>query len=120
MSKVLEKVGKNHGNVHMTSIALAYVMHAAPDVYPIVGGRSVNQLKGNIEALKIRLSEDELQEIEQAYGWQFPFPWSFIQGSDKNAHRRLAAADNFLTRSATWLEAPAKRAPLLPSGPNAK
>ena len=104
----------------MTSIALAYVMHAAPDVYPIVGGRTINHLKGNIEALKIRLSEEELQEIEQAYGFKFPFPWSFIQGTEKNAHRRLSPADNFLTRSAAYLEAPARRTPVLPSGPNAK
>ncbi|KAI9657008.1 MAG: hypothetical protein M1821_003174 [Bathelium mastoideum] len=120
VSKVLEKIGKNHGNVHMTSIALAYVMHAAPDVYPIVGGRTIKHIKGNIEALKIRLSEEELQEIEQAYGYTFPFPWSMIQGTQKNAHRRLTPADNFLTRSAMFIETPARRQPVLPSGPNAK
>ena len=104
----------------MTSIALAYVMHAAPDVYPIVGGRSINHLRSNVEALKIRLSEEELQEIEAAYGWKFPFPWSFIQGTQKNAHRRCGPGDNFLTRSAVYIEAPARRQPVLPSGSDTK
>lgn len=30
---------------------LAYVMHKTPNVFPIVGGRRIEHLKGNIEAL---------------------------------------------------------------------
>jgi len=33
-----------------------------------VGGRNVEHLKGNIEALKLRLSPEEIKEIESAYG----------------------------------------------------
>lgn len=73
MSEVLEGVAKGH-DTNITSIALAYVMHAAPDVYPIVGGRNVNHIKGNIEALKIRLSDEEYKHIQEASGWQPKFP----------------------------------------------
>ncbi|MES2481469.1 MAG: aldo/keto reductase, partial [Pseudomonadota bacterium] len=32
-------------NTQITSVALAYVMHKAPHVFPIVGGRTVGHLK---------------------------------------------------------------------------
>lgn len=48
VSEVLEKVAKRKGTI-MTSVALAYVMHKSPYVFPICGGRKVEHLKGNIE-----------------------------------------------------------------------
>lgn len=48
VSEVLEKVAKRKGTV-MTSVALAYVMHKSPYVFPICGGRKIEHLKGNIE-----------------------------------------------------------------------
>ena len=40
MSRVLETVAKRKNTI-ITSIALAYVMHKTPYVFPIVGGRTV-------------------------------------------------------------------------------
>lgn len=73
VSEVLEKVAKDKGTL-MTSIALAYVMHKAPYTFPIVGGRKVEHLKGNIEALSLKLTEEEIQEIDGAYGFEMGFP----------------------------------------------
>lgn len=64
----------------MTSIALAYIMHKVPYVFPIVGGRKVNHLRSNVAALAIALSDVELDEIDMAYNFQAGFPHNVISG----------------------------------------
>ena len=47
-----------------TSIALAYVLHKTPYVFPIIGGRTTEHLVSNIEALGIELADEEIERIE--------------------------------------------------------
>ncbi|RMZ44707.1 norsolorinic acid reductase [Aspergillus flavus] len=65
VSKVLETIA-NSKQTHLTSIALAYVRHKAPYVFPVVGGRKVEHLRGNIAALDLSLSVEEMAQIEAA------------------------------------------------------
>ncbi|KAK7188205.1 hypothetical protein DPSP01_001750 [Paraphaeosphaeria sporulosa] len=65
-------------NTLITSVALAYVMHKTPYVVPIVGGRKVDHLKGNIEALGLQLSEEEIDDIDSAIDFDVGFPMSFL------------------------------------------
>lgn len=55
-------------------------MHKAPYVYPIVGGRKLEHLKGNIEALKLTLTDEEIDEIERAAPFDVGFPMNFLFG----------------------------------------
>lgn len=77
VSKVLESMAKRK-NTEITSVALAYVMHKAPYVFPIVGGRRVDHLKGNIAALGLELSDGEIEEIEGAMPFDLGFPLNFL------------------------------------------
>ena len=85
ISRALEKIAKRK-NTAITSVALAYVMHKAPYVFPIVGGRSVEHLKGNVEALKLALSDEDIEEIEGAVPFDIGFPNSFLYGEKVPAH----------------------------------
>ncbi|KAI1746934.1 norsolorinic acid reductase [Xylaria castorea] len=76
VTKALEAVAKRK-NTLITSIAQAYVMHKTPYVFPIVGGRNVDHLKDNIEALTLSLSEDDIKEIEAAAPFDLGFPGTF-------------------------------------------
>ncbi|PNY24930.1 Norsolorinic acid reductase A [Tolypocladium capitatum] len=76
-SQALEAIAKRK-NTAITSIALAYVMHKTPYVFPIVGGRKVEHLKGNIEALTIQLSDEDIKEIEGAVPFDLGFPHNFL------------------------------------------
>ena len=67
---------KRH-NTAVTSIALAYVQQKAPYVFPIVGGRKIEHLKGNIEALSVKLEKEDYEEIEKAWPFDVGFPNSF-------------------------------------------
>ena len=79
VSAVLEKVAAAKQTA-LTSVALAYVLHKAPYVFPIVGGRTIDHLKGNIEALGLELTPDDIAEIEGAVDFDIGFPLNFLSG----------------------------------------
>ncbi|KXL49030.1 hypothetical protein M433DRAFT_2701 [Acidomyces richmondensis BFW] len=115
VTKKLDELAKKK-NTLITSIALAYVMHKAPYVFPIVGGRKIEHLKGNIEALAIRLTQDEVDEIEDAEPFDVGFPLSFLfqYGGGKPYRSRYTAEDLGLIRTNTNLESVKKLSPIVP------
>ncbi len=62
----------------MGVVAIAYVMHKAPNVFPIIGGRKVEQLKSNLEALDISLSKEQLEYLDGAVPFDPGFPMTMI------------------------------------------
>jgi diketogulonate reductase-like aldo/keto reductase len=47
-------------------------------VFPIVGGRKVEHLKQNVQALDISLSPEQIKRIDNAKQLDFGFPYSVI------------------------------------------
>lgn len=82
VSRALEAVARRKDTL-LTSVAQAYVMHKAPYVFPIVGGRTVEHLKANIEALTLALDDDDIREIEAAATFEHGFPMGFLWGGNK-------------------------------------
>ncbi|KAE9573986.1 putative aryl-alcohol dehydrogenase AAD14 [Colletotrichum fructicola] len=78
MSEVLAEVAAEHGIESVTAIALAYLMSKTPNVFPLVGGRKVKYLEDNIQALKIRLTEDQVRRLEAVRPFDPGFPSNFI------------------------------------------
>lgn len=77
ISAALDAVA-NRKKTALTSVALAYVMHKAPYVFPIVGGRNIEQIQGNIDALEVQLTKEDIDEIEAAVPFELGFPLSMI------------------------------------------
>lgn len=78
MSEALDKVAQKH-DASVTAIALAYVMARTVNVFPIIGGRKVEHLKDNIKALSIKLSDEEMQELEAVTSnFDIGFPSNFV------------------------------------------
>lgn len=77
VTEALEAVANRHKTA-VTSIALAYVQQKAPYVFPIVGGRKIEHLKGNIEALSLKLEKEDFEEIEKAWPFEIGFPSNFF------------------------------------------
>ncbi|THU99485.1 Aldo/keto reductase [Dendrothele bispora CBS 962.96] len=86
MSKALEKVGNEVGTKSLTAVALAYAMHKTPYVFPIIGGRKVEQLDQNIEGLGIALTPEQIKYLEsEAPEFDSGFPTSMIgDGTEQN------------------------------------
>jgi aryl-alcohol dehydrogenase-like predicted oxidoreductase len=80
VSKVMEELATAKDTA-ITSIAMAYVMQKAPYVFPLVGGRTVEHIKGNIDALKIDLTEDDVAKIDKANRFDPGFPHTFLSGT---------------------------------------
>jgi len=77
LSEVLEKVADRKETI-MTSVAIAYVMHKQEFVFPVIGGRTVDQLEANIEALGLELSQEDIDEIEAAVPFRLGFPHDLV------------------------------------------
>ncbi|KAJ3813854.1 aryl-alcohol dehydrogenase [NADP+] [Lentinula lateritia] len=85
MSHALVKVAKEIGAKSISAVAIAYVMQKTPYVFPIIGGRKVENLIDNLEALSISLSDKHIKELESVIPFDVGFPTSFIgDGTDFN------------------------------------
>lgn len=103
VSEALEKVAKEHGIESVTAVALAYVMAKAPHVFPIVGGRKVEHLMDNVQALKIKLSSKQIEYLESIVPFQPGFPQDFV-GEDPHVsgQSQMMLA---LTAPMSWVQA---------------
>lgn len=59
-------------------VAIAYLMHKTPYVFPIIGGRKVEHLLANVEALEISLSTEQIKYLESVVPFNPGFPNSMI------------------------------------------
>ncbi|OJI81942.1 hypothetical protein ASPTUDRAFT_743259 [Aspergillus tubingensis CBS 134.48] len=79
VSLVLDTIAKRHGEgVSVTSVAIAYVLQKTPYLFPIIGGRTVEQLEENVQALSLELTAEDVKEIDAAYPFDLGFPHSFL------------------------------------------
>ena len=78
MSEALAKVASEHGIDSVTAIALAYVMSKAANVFPVVGGRKVEHLQDNIKALSIKLTEEQIEYLDNVKPFNLGFPHNFV------------------------------------------
>jgi len=95
MSNALEKVAKEVGTEHITAVAIAYILQKVPYVFPIIGGRKVEHLLGNIEALSITLTPQHITFLESVIPFDTGFPHGLIGDG---------TANNFLLNSAAHFE----------------
>ncbi|KAF9074599.1 NADP-dependent oxidoreductase domain-containing protein [Rhodocollybia butyracea] len=90
MSRALGKVARDIGANSISAVAIAYVMQKTPYVFPIIGGRKVENLVENLEALNISLTDEHIKELESVLPFDVGFPSDFI-GDGSSPHFLLAA-----------------------------
>lgn len=78
ISEALAKVAAEHGIKSVTAVALAYVMAKTTNVFPIVGGRKIEHLQDNIQALKIKLTQEQMDHLESIRPLDVGFPSNFV------------------------------------------
>ena len=73
-------------------------MQKTPYVFPIVGGRKIEHLHANIDALKISLSDEQIQYLESVMPFDPGFPNWLIVSVSQNAPETLLtiSVHNFL------------------------
>ncbi|THU90336.1 Aldo/keto reductase [Dendrothele bispora CBS 962.96] len=79
MCRALEKVAEEVGAKSIRSVAIAYVMQKTPYVFPLIGTRTIESFKENMEALNITLTPEQVQYIEsEGPSFDVGFPNSLI------------------------------------------
>ncbi|KAK1225912.1 putative aryl-alcohol dehydrogenase aad14 [Marasmius sp. AFHP31] len=92
VSRALEKVAEEVGAKSITSVAIAYVMQKATHVFPIIGGRKVEHLMQNLEALDITLTSEQIKFLESPVPFKIGFPMAhFGDGNDTSPMLKMAA-----------------------------
>ena len=112
VSEVLEKIAVKK-NTEITSVALAYVMHKTPYVFPICGGRKIEHLKGNIKALGLKLDAEDIEEIEKGYVFDVGFPKNMLGGGPNGLK---GPGDNFLLKRLGHFDYVQRPQPISPHG----
>lgn len=107
MSGVLEKIAKEIGTENIRAgpstnalfstciqpdlVLIAYHLQKLPYVFPLVGGNKSHQLEQNIDALKLSLTDSQINEIESASPFDVGFPHKYIVSASRASTRcRLA------------------------------
>ena len=109
VSAVLEDLAnKRNDGTSLLNLALAYVLQKAPYVFPIIGGRKVEHLEGNIPALEVVLTDDEITAIESAYEFEHGFVADFLSGAlfdPKKPHKMVnSPADVWLMNASVTMD----------------
>ena len=107
VANALQRIGKELGTPHVTAVAIAYVMQKTTHVFPIIGGRKIEHLHANIDALKIQLTKEHIQELESLVPFSLGFPYDFF-GHDSDG------SYNMLMRTAGYMEKQQHPAPIIP------
>lgn len=93
MSEALAKVAAEHGIESVTAIALAYVLSKAPNVFPLVGGRRIEYLQDNIQALSIRLTDEQVRFLESVKPLDVGYPYNMLgEEPGVTGHESMALA----------------------------
>jgi aryl-alcohol dehydrogenase-like predicted oxidoreductase len=66
----LAQIGKDRGDRSTSQVALAWLLTNPLITAPIIGPRSLEQLKDNLGAAGLRLSHEEKQALDEATQWQ--------------------------------------------------
>jgi aryl-alcohol dehydrogenase-like predicted oxidoreductase len=64
-------------------VALNWVLGRPGVTAPIIGARTLEQLKNNVGALGWSLSEEQLARLNQASDVTPPYPYSFVAGAQR-------------------------------------
>ncbi|KAF7334765.1 Aldo/keto reductase [Mycena sanguinolenta] len=94
ISKALEKIAAEVGTKSLTAVAIAYVMTKIPYCFPIIGGRKVEHLMENLEALDISLSSEQMAYLESTVPFDPGFPTDAI-GDGTKANPLMGSAAHF-------------------------
>ncbi|RXW21698.1 hypothetical protein EST38_g4143 [Candolleomyces aberdarensis] len=89
----LEVVKKEVGANNITAVAIAYLLHKTPYVFPIVGLRKPEQLQQNVEALEISLTKDHLKFLDGVVPFEPGFPYTMFGDGSEYAPITMASGE---------------------------
>lgn len=78
----LQDLAKQKGTT-VAQVALAWVLARPGVTSPILGARNLEQLNDNLGAIKVELSDDEMDELNRLSDKPLPYPYDHIAGAQQ-------------------------------------
>lgn len=72
----LKKISTETGRP-LAQISLAWLLQRDVPVFPIVGARRISQLQDNLDSLTLKLTAEQLSELDRASAVELGFPYDF-------------------------------------------
>lgn len=115
VSEVLEHISKRQGTT-LQAVALAYLFQQSTYVFPIVGVQTPEHIEAMPDALRIKLSEQDIQQIHEAAPLNPLFPTNFLFNfrNDQPYNLNMTAAENQQYQMAAVIDAPPRQQPYKP------
>ncbi|CAG9936935.1 unnamed protein product [Clonostachys rosea f. rosea IK726] len=66
----------------LTCIALSYIIHKAPYVFPVIAAQGISHLKEYIQALVVKLDPENIKAVDSAIPFDLGFPHSLLWKND--------------------------------------
>ncbi|KAM5358380.1 hypothetical protein ACJZ2D_015333 [Fusarium nematophilum] len=116
LSDTLEAIAKEKGTT-IQAVTIAYLFHQSPYVFPIVGVNTAAHIKALPDAVRVRLTREDIDAIHEASPYDPGFPMSFLFGytAPRKYDLSLTPADIDQYNMWAWFDAPPKPLPYRPS-----
>ena len=73
---VMERIAHRHGKT-IPNVAMAWVLQSGMCDVALLGASNIEQFKGNMEFMSLRLTEDEVLELKAVSEQVHPYPMNF-------------------------------------------
>lgn len=87
----------------MNTVAMAWARQMMSNCFPILGGTSIDQLKSNIEGLKVTLSDKQIAKLNDASPFSAGFPTAFFGLDPRLLADQQPVVPLLTTVSRTWI-----------------
>lgn len=83
LAETLQRIADEIGTT-VPGVALAWARQKYQHLIPIVGGHKIEQLKSNLEMLRVKLSKEQIETIDKASPHQHTWPQLMIGGDPRD------------------------------------
>ena len=85
---VVGRIAEQHETTH-SAVSLAWLLARPQTSSIIVGARTEAQLEDNLRGLSVKLTSEDLKELDEASRPDWDYPWDVIRESETNEAKLL-------------------------------
>ena len=85
---VVDRIAQQHETTD-SAVSLAWLLARQQTSSIIVGARTKAQLEDNLRALSVKLTSEDLKELDEASRPDWDYPWDVIRESESNEAKLL-------------------------------
>jgi aryl-alcohol dehydrogenase-like predicted oxidoreductase len=85
---VVGRIAEQHETTH-SAVSLAWLLARPQTSSILIGARTEAQLEDSLRALSVKLTSEDLKELDEASRLDWDYPWDVIRESETNKAKLL-------------------------------